>query len=136
MTFVLDASVALAWLLGDERRGEADAALDLLTGTWALVPALWISEMANGLLAAARRDRMTSRDASLAIELLDGLPIQVVPESREALPRIHGLAADLGLTAYDATYLDLALATGKALATLDDDLRRAARSRKVALVLP
>jgi predicted nucleic acid-binding protein len=59
----------------------------------------------------------------------------VLPESRDALRGVHRLAADLGLTAYDATYLDLAIAMRLPLATLDDDLRRAARSRKVPVVL-
>ena len=134
MTVVLDASVTLAWLLGDERSDEADRVLERLRDDRALVPALWISEAANGLITADRRSRITKRDASLAIELLDALPIEVVPESRETLPRVHRLAAEVGLTAYDATYLDLAIRTRSALATLDDDLRRAARARKVKLV--
>lgn len=135
MTFVLDASVALAWVLGDERSEEADAALQRLIGGRAVVPALWISEVANGLLAAERRRRVTERDAVLAIELLGQLPIELAPEGREALSRIHRLAAGLGLTAYDASYLDLALESALPLATLDDGLRRAARERKVDLVL-
>jgi len=135
MTFVLDASMALAWLLGDERSGEADGVLGRLTEDRAVVPALWVSEMANGLLAARRRGRIAKRDVALALELLDGLPIEVLPESGDALRRVHRLGADLGLAAYDATYLALAIAARLPLATLDDDLRRAARSRKVALVV-
>lgn len=136
MTFVLDASVALAWVLGDERSRDADIALERLTNGRAIVPALWISEMANGLLSARRKGRITKKDAALAIELLAELPIEVSPESRDTLPRLHRLGADLGLTAYDAAYLDLAISAGCPLATLDDDLRGAARSRNVALVLP
>ena len=134
MTVVLDASVTLAWLLGDERSEEADRVLERLRDDRALVPALWISETANGLITAERRGRITKRDASLAIELLDALPIEVVPESREMLSRVHRLGGETGLTAYDATYLDLAMRTRSPLATLDDDLRRAARARRVKLV--
>lgn len=133
MTLVLDASVTLAWLVGDERNDEADRVLERLRDDRALVPALWISETANGLITAEGRGRITKRDASLAIELLDALPIEIVPESRETLPRVHRLGAEAGLTAYDATYLDLAMRTRSALATLDDDLRRAARARRVKL---
>jgi len=134
VTFVLDASVTLAWLLGDERSAEADGVLERLRKGRALVPALWISETANGLIAAERRGRITKQDTSLAIELLDALPIEIVPEARDTLPRVHRLGVDLGLTAYDATYLDLAIGTRSELATLDDDLRRAARARRVKLV--
>ena len=136
MTFVLDASIGLAWLFGDERIREADAVLGRLAEDRAIVPALWISEIANGLLTAGRRGRITNKDAALALDLLDGLPIEVVPESGAALRRIHRLGTALGLTAYDATYLDLAIETETRLATLDDDLRRAARSKKVRLVVP
>lgn len=134
MTFVLDASMTLAWILGDERGPAADRVLDRLVSERAIVPALWISEVANGLLAAERQRRVTREDAAQALELLDRLPIEVVPELRDALPRIHALAAEHGLTAYDATYLDLATAVRAPLATLDDELRRAARSRKVRLL--
>jgi len=37
------------------------------------------------------------------------------------------------LTAYDAAYLELAKRTGLPLATLDDDLRKAARAEGTAL---
>jgi predicted nucleic acid-binding protein len=134
MTFVLDASVALASVLGDERSAEADAALERLAAGRAVVPTLWVSEMANGLLAAQRRGRITKRDAALAIDLLDELPIEVDPESRDAIRRIHGWPTGLGLTVYDATYLELAIATDTPLAPLDDGLRRAARSRRIGLV--
>jgi predicted nucleic acid-binding protein len=39
-----------------------------------------------------------------------------------------------GLTAYDAAYLEIALRGGLGLATLDDDLRRAALAENVSLL--
>ena len=134
--FVLDASVAIAWVVGDERLPQAEAAAVRLEGERAVVPSLWISEVANGLLVAERRRRIPTGAAERAIALLERLPIEVVPETWEALPRIHGLGSELGLTAYDATYLDLALEAGFPLATLDEDLRRAARTKRVPLLIP
>lgn len=135
MTFVLDASVALAWILGERRNEDADAALERLKASRALVPALWVSEIANGVLAAVRRGRLAERDAEIALQALAGLPIDIVPPSLGLLERTYRLGAELGLTTYDATYLDLAVAARCPLATLDADLRRAARSRKVPLML-
>ncbi len=134
--FVLDASVAIAWVVGDERPAQAEAAAARHEGGRAVVPSLWISEVANGLLVAERQRRIPRRAAERAIALLGRLPIEVVPETWEALPRIYGLGSELGLAAYDATYLDLALEAGLPLATLDEDLRRAARTKRVALLIP
>jgi predicted nucleic acid-binding protein len=50
-----------------------------------------------------------------------------------ALPRLSRLARDHGLTAYDASYLDLALRTGSVLATRDAELQRAAPQAGVTL---
>jgi predicted nucleic acid-binding protein len=44
------------------------------------------------------------------------------------------LARTYHLSAYDAAYLELAIREGLPLATLDDDLRRAASDAGVALV--
>jgi predicted nucleic acid-binding protein len=44
------------------------------------------------------------------------------------------LAVDYGLTAYDAVYLELAQRRKLPLATLDDDLRKAAKKAKVKLI--
>jgi predicted nucleic acid-binding protein len=44
------------------------------------------------------------------------------------------VAAEHNLTIYDAAYLELAQRTGLPLATLDGDLRRAARAQGALLV--
>jgi predicted nucleic acid-binding protein len=53
--------------------------------------------------------------------------------------RAPGRAVDLarahGLTVYDAMYLEAAIRRGLPLATLDSDLKRAARAAGVALAL-
>jgi predicted nucleic acid-binding protein len=48
--------------------------------------------------------------------------------------RIQQLSRDLGLTTYDAAYLDLALDSGLPLATLDEDLVRACKKARARLV--
>ena len=50
-----------------------------------------------------------------------------------ALSSTLALAAEYKLTAYDAAYLELALRRDLPLATLDSDLRRAAKKAGVAL---
>ena len=123
MAFVLDCSVALAWLLPDEQSKQADAWADRLQHDTALVPAIWGLEVSNALLTAVRRKRIRRSDMDQAIEFLGALPIEI-----DALAALHDvllLAHQSGLTTYDASYLELARRRGVPLATLDAQLHKA-----------
>ncbi len=50
------------------------------------------------------------------------------------LPRLQALADRYRLTAYDAAYVDLAMQLSLPLATLDEDLQKAARAENVELI--
>ena len=131
MRFVLDASAALSLLL-EEGDGRAENAVDALfrQGRSAIVPTLFIYEVTNALVMAIRRKRV---DVVQAVELLDGLarlPI-VVDERTVRAPSVLELAARHGLTAYDASYLELALSRSVALVSNDTALLRAAASEGV-----
>jgi predicted nucleic acid-binding protein len=131
---VVDASVALAWCLSDERDDTAESVLDLVAADGALAPAHWPLEVANGLLAAERRGRLTAADTGRALRLLLGLGVDILPvELSTAAGSVLDTGRDLRLTAYDAAYLDLARHRGIPLATLDQDLADACRSAGVAL---
>ena len=100
----------------------------------AVVPARWRLEIANTLLMAERRTRMSGADRQVAIAALQRLAIDVDDETdARAFGEIATLAARFRLTASDAAYLELAQRTGLPLATLDDDLRAAALKLGVAL---
>lgn len=135
MEWVLDCSLALAWALPDETSPRADRFLARASRQdifW--VPALWWYEVANALTVAQRRHRLTEADSARLVELYGSLPIQtdtlVGPES---IWRLHVLAREHGLSAYDAAYLELAERRGLALATLDRHLMRAARKMGVRM---
>jgi predicted nucleic acid-binding protein len=134
MPFVLDASVAMAWCFEDETTGDTEAMLDKLTEDPAVVPSLWEFEVANVLLVAERRGRLTEFQAARFVELLGRLPITVdlAPPTMTTL-----LAAGRRheLSAYDAAYLVLAERDGIPLATQDEKLRAAARSAGVPLLI-
>ncbi|HEX7326374.1 MAG TPA: type II toxin-antitoxin system VapC family toxin [Rhodanobacteraceae bacterium] len=135
MSLVLDCSVALAWLLPDERAKAAQAVLDRIAVSRAWVPELWRLEVANSLQVAVRHKRIDAafRDASLAD--LSLLNIQIDPDTSSfAWSDTLQLADAHGLTLYDAAYLELALRLGLPLASRDRQLRKAARSHKVLLL--
>lgn len=133
---VVDASVALAWCFEDEGSTTAELLLDRLAEEGAIAPAIWPLEVANALRTAERKGRVDLADVAHLRVLLAALPIDVEPvDLPTALGEVVDLARTLGLTAYDAAYLALAARRGLPLATIDEGLRRAARSAGVELVV-
>ena len=79
MAFVLDSSVALAWLLPDEANERTDALADRLEQENAHVPSIWSLEVGNALMTALRRKRISDGDFDRCISALSALPIEVDP---------------------------------------------------------
>lgn len=122
--FVVDASVSAAWFLPDEATDFTRAALQATIGADIWVPMLWLPEMANLLHGAQRRRRIT---AAQRIELAAAASALRLLVCREpvSLQTLDALAAEYGLSAYDACYLELALRRQLPLATLDEVLLKA-----------
>ena len=57
--FVVDCSVAMAWLFHDEGTPKTAALLNRLASETALVPAWWFIEITNVLAMAERKGRVT-----------------------------------------------------------------------------
>ena len=131
--FVLDCSIAVAWLFDDEVTPETDALLDRLKDDSALVPGLWRLEIGNVLARAERHKRVSGAQVAAHLDLLDRLPIVTDTETeRRAFREILTLARSERLTTYDAAYLELAMRRSSALATRDNALIQAARHLDVA----
>lgn len=136
MTFVVDASIVIAWCFADEVSPVADAVLDKLERERAIAPAHWPLEVANALHTAERRGRLEPSDLPRLGGLLGALPVDVAPV--ELSTALHGAleaARTHDLTAYDAAYLELAAVRGLPLATIDDRLRDACVRAGVELVV-
>jgi predicted nucleic acid-binding protein len=127
VSLVLDCSVAMSWCFEEEASDDSDRVLDALQKGEALVPSVWPLEVANVLVMAERRGRLKAGESARFLELLQSLPIFVEEVS---LPRATGavlsIARELDLSVYDASYLELAMRSGVALATHDLALARAA----------
>ena len=133
--FVLDCSVALTWCFPDETDDYSVGVLGLLRESEAVVPAIWSLELANALLVAERRKRITQADAVQFLSLVRELPIRTDPDTSDAaVDRIMSLARSYDLASYDACYLELAIRAGLPIATLDAKLASAAESVGIALV--
>jgi predicted nucleic acid-binding protein len=118
--------VAIGWLFEDEATDEGDALLDRVAREGAVVPALWHYEVADVLLQATRRGRTAGWRVLPMLQYLSRLPIRTEPEPRGTDWAGIIVSADaLGLTAYDAAYVDLAARLNLPLATRDGGVRKA-----------
>jgi predicted nucleic acid-binding protein len=99
----------------------ADAVLDHLSRTTAIVPAIWGLEVVNLLLVAERQQRLKPADSFRFLPLLSQLPIVVdnIP-AENSMKDLLALGRSGRLSSYDAAYLDLAMRRRCPLATLDE----------------
>ena len=131
MTVVLDASMVLSWHFKRADQAEArlsqQALLDV-ANYGAVVPGLWYSEVANGLLVGERRGVTSTQGIAAFLADLAQLDFEVDSALPEAtFDSVIACARTSNLTAYDATYLELALRTTRVLATFDQRLAEALR---------
>ncbi len=133
--FVVDASVAAAWLLPDERSEAADAVLERLALDGAHAPSLLWYELRNILVMATRRGRLPDGEAALALSRLRRLPIETVDMTLSDDAAVLRAAREHRLTAYDAAYLALAQNLNVPLATADRALARAAGRTGIELLM-
>lgn len=125
MSFVVDCSVAARWFLPDEATPYSDAAFDLLESRDAVVPVLLLSEFANVFLKLARQRKLPHALAHGVVQRFASLGLTVDRHTPEP-ERLFALASQYGLSAYDATYLELALRLALPLACWDGGLKVAA----------
>lgn len=134
--FVVDASVAVAWVHHAQASASAETLLRAVyDGATLHAPAIWPLELGNALLVLVRRKRLSEAQRQSALALLKKLPVKIDHEMAAlALTTLSDLAAAHQLSVYDAAYLELAQRLGLPLACNDGPLRSAARSAKIALV--
>jgi predicted nucleic acid-binding protein len=130
MILVVDASAIAAIIFGER---EGPQMVNYLEDQTLVAPVLIDFELANIAVKKIRRVPQRMPEVIAALERADGLKID-----RVAVPRIDvvSLAAETGLTVYDAAYLWVAMSMDTELVTLDtrlarinDQLRERARDR-------
>ncbi|HUB27962.1 MAG TPA: type II toxin-antitoxin system VapC family toxin [Tepidisphaeraceae bacterium] len=134
--WVFDASVTLAWCFDDERTANSDALFDRLKSRIpAIVPQIWPMEVTNVLALAGRKGRITVAERRQFLSMLESASVTVdAPSMATIFNDVLAIAQSHRLTAYDASYLELAMRLGLPLATLDKDLHKAARAAGLRLL--
>ena len=133
--FVVDCSIAMAWLFHDEAMPKTTALLNRLATDTAIVPAWWFIEITNVLAMAERKGRITPAQSDAFIADLSRLGIERDDDAPDrAFTHLLPLCRAHRLTSYDAIYLELAIRRSLPLATLDDDLRKTGKKLGVGLL--
>jgi predicted nucleic acid-binding protein len=132
--FVLDCSVALGAFFEDEQDAYSLEVWRSLADAQAYVPALWHLEMGNILSRALRGGRITQPAIEGCWTQLEVVGLRTLPVDGDARQWAQR-AADWGLSAYDACYLEAALQQRLPLATKDKPLADAARRVGVPIYL-
>lgn len=135
--FVLDASVVLTWCFPDEKAQKAEAVSErIAAGDRAVVTAFWAHEVLNALLMGERRKRLTPELTGTFIQDLKRMAVDVdtAATAADVFQTVQELCRRHKLTSYDAAYLELAMRETHSLATVDDDLAKAAQAEGVGLL--
>lgn len=125
----------MRWLFEDGSPSDlayADKVLAALKDLSAIVPVTWGLEVTNVLVRAEKKGQVSTGRSGKFIEMLDDMNIEVDKETFDrALSDTLQLARRYKLSAYDASYLELALRLRIPLATLDENLQKAAKKAGV-----
>jgi len=132
VAFVLDASIAIAWVVPSQattytRRIRLRARREPYH-----VPAIFAAEITNVLVVLERRGILTERGAEAAADVLSRLN-PIVHEISLGISQLRNLANRFALTAYDASYLALALELRLPVACGDRPLKAALSKAGVAI---
>ncbi|MCP5433230.1 MAG: type II toxin-antitoxin system VapC family toxin [Alphaproteobacteria bacterium] len=118
--YVVDASVAVKWLVDEPFSDEAARLLD--DGIALVAPELVYVESANALWAMHRRGDIGLSDFTEALSVLKAAPVAVPASMRQLAAPAGRLAVDLGHPVYDCVYLALALQEQCPVVTADPRL--------------
>jgi predicted nucleic acid-binding protein len=129
---VLDASVAVSWLLSEGAASELDRQL---AERRIIVPAYWTAEVGNAILKALRRKTIPQERLSIIESNLDILNLTIEPVAVASVLPLVAFAREQGLSAYDAGYVHLAWKRGATLASFDKAMRTAAERLGIQLTM-
>lgn len=127
-TLVVDASVALKWLIEEEGSSEAERLFDQDL----LAPALLRIEASNVLRTLVKRDALDAVQAVDLMAMLQEAPLTIVDHDDALERRALEIALELEHPVYDCLYIALAERIGATVVTADKRFLRALQNGDLA----
>ena len=128
MSWVVDASIAVKWVVPEVLSDQADRVRDGEDDV--LAPDLLLVEVANALWKKSVAKEISPREANTAFDLVRRGGIDLRPTG-PLLPRAMDVARRLGHPVYDCVYLALAEREHAAFVTADQRLLRRLSMRRL-----
>jgi predicted nucleic acid-binding protein len=132
MSFLVDASIAGSWFLPDEATSITTELARRMADEGAAAPDLFWHEVRNLLITANRRGRLPAADLAAQLDALEALPVRDAGRGEAHL--VARVAQQRRLTSYDAAYVALAVTNELPLASLDKEMRAAAKAEGLTLL--
>jgi predicted nucleic acid-binding protein len=128
----------MRWCFDNTTNDYAEAVLQLMgNNSKAIVPVLWRYEITSVLAKAQRMGSLLPDKANAFLDDLNAFSITLDYEGMDRIMHdVRFIAINYGLTGYDAAYLELAIRKKLPMATLDEDLQKAALRAGVELLQP
>src|SRR5215467_12182730 len=126
---LVDASVAVKWLIREDNTDEARRLLDPTYRLYA--PDLFPVEVINTITRRVRRRELSSRDAVERIRVFNGIPV-LLQDYRACLPAATSLALSYRQALYDCIYLGLAARMGLPYVTADERFINGVQTSRLA----
>lgn len=128
MKIVTDTNIFLAVVLNEPERGRA---ITLTLGHELIAPEILPFEIGNALSAMRKRGRITRKEAMLAFGSAQNVPVDL---RRIDIGKALELACEMEIYAYDAYFLQCAIANQSPILTLDSGMQTVAGRLGVKLV--
>ena len=125
LTFVIDASVAIKWLIEEEHTADALAVLDNAN---LYAPDILVAECANVLYKKQQQKLISKKSALLAADALRLAKIELFP-TMHLIRFATDLAIEINHPAYDCIYLALAVWKKVRFITADERFQRKVGTR-------
>jgi predicted nucleic acid-binding protein len=132
--YVVDASVIIKWVSGDEKESDHEKAISLLNA-WCegdadiSAPILWQFEVGNFL------GRRLKEEASKKMDILLNLKIKNIEFTEDMFRQCFSWMRDYEVTFYDAAYLATAFAVEGTLVTADQSfVNKMKKSKRICLL--
>lgn len=134
---VIDASATIALVMNEDSVAAPESIFLTLAKDAVITPSHWLAEIGNAFVSNVRRRRLDRRQFEFVTFKLETMNVRVEPPpTLREMAIIAEMAIDLGLTYYDAAYVDKAHSFEASLFTFDEEMRNAAARLNIPLLPP